>query len=153
MVCPILRKDFIVDPYQLLEARLHGASAILLIAAALDDSTLRNLFRASLYLGLTPLIEVHDEGELDARVAAGAATDRDQQSQSQGFHGEPGHDAPAAATDSANVMPWSRRAASTSRRKCASCGRLASMRSLIGEALVTAPDPGLRLRELKEAGQ
>ncbi len=64
---PILRKDFIVDPYQLLEARAAGADAVLLIAAALDSSELPMLFDRALELQLTPLVEIHDEVDL-ARV-------------------------------------------------------------------------------------
>jgi len=62
---PILRKDFVVDPYQLLEAAAAGADAVLLIAAALDDQTLRALFDEARALDLDCLVEVHDEAELE----------------------------------------------------------------------------------------
>ena len=61
---PILRKDFIVDPYQVVEARLYGADAILLIAACLSDAELVDLQGEASSLGLGALIEVHDEAEL-----------------------------------------------------------------------------------------
>lgn len=61
---PVLRKDFIVDRVQLAQSRLKGADAILLIVAALDRSVLRNLFVETKDLGMTPLVEVHDEVEL-----------------------------------------------------------------------------------------
>jgi indole-3-glycerol phosphate synthase len=62
---PILRKDFVLDPYQLLEAAAAGADAVLLIVAALDDRTLRSLFEAARGLDLDCLVEVHDEAELE----------------------------------------------------------------------------------------
>lgn len=69
---PLLRKDFIVDEYQLLEARALGADAILLIVAALTPSDLRRLREAAHALGLAALVEVHDADELAIAVDAGA---------------------------------------------------------------------------------
>jgi indole-3-glycerol phosphate synthase len=69
---PILRKDFIVEPYQLLEARTAGADLALLIVAALDDDHLRRLHDTAGELGLTVLVEVHDEAETERAVALGA---------------------------------------------------------------------------------
>ena len=69
---PLLRKDFIVEPYQLLEARAVGADLALLIVAALDDDTLRRLHDEARDLGLTVLVEVHDEAETERAVALGA---------------------------------------------------------------------------------
>lgn len=69
---PVLRKDFVVDPYQVVEARANGADALLLIVAALDDATLRLLLAETRRLGMEALVEVHDEGEM-ARAAAGGA--------------------------------------------------------------------------------
>ena len=69
---PILRKDFIVEPYQILEAAAYGADAILLIAAALDGPRIRTLLAAAAESGLAALVEVHDAEELRAAVDAGA---------------------------------------------------------------------------------
>jgi indole-3-glycerol phosphate synthase len=70
---PVLRKDFVVEPYQLLEARAHGADLALLIVAALPGNALPSLYDRALELGLTPLLEVHDEPEAERVVELGAA--------------------------------------------------------------------------------
>lgn len=69
---PILRKDFIVDEYQLFEARVAGADAVLLIVAALEPRDLRCLHERARELGLGVLVEVHDDDELPLAIDAGA---------------------------------------------------------------------------------
>ena len=69
---PILRKDFILDTHQLLEARVAGADAVLLIAECLDDCNLRKLFNEACELGLTPLVELYEPVNLSRVLAAGA---------------------------------------------------------------------------------
>ena len=70
---PVLRKDFIVTSYQLWEARAAGADLALLIVAALDQPVLVGLYERAVSIGLTPLVEVHDEEEVDRALEAGAA--------------------------------------------------------------------------------
>ncbi|MFF4016218.1 indole-3-glycerol phosphate synthase TrpC [Streptomyces sp. NPDC001843] len=69
---PVLRKDFVLDAYQLWEARAHGADLALLIVAALDQLLLADLVAQAVAIGLTPLVEVHDAYEAERAVAAGA---------------------------------------------------------------------------------
>ncbi len=70
---PVLRKDFIVDPYQVYEARATGADAILLIVALLDDALLRELLALTRTLGMEALVEAHDADEVRRAVATGAS--------------------------------------------------------------------------------
>ena len=69
---PLLRKDFVISEYQLLEARAAGADAVLLIVAALSDQELRHLLTAARSLGLDALVEVHDDLELSKAIDVGA---------------------------------------------------------------------------------
>ncbi|MFF3981019.1 indole-3-glycerol phosphate synthase TrpC [Streptomyces sp. NPDC001828] len=69
---PLLRKDFVVDPYQVWEARAYGAELVLLVVAALDQPTLSDLHALAVGIGLTPLVEAHDEAEVERALRAGA---------------------------------------------------------------------------------
>src|SRR6185312_3532521 len=69
---PVLRKDFIVGPYQIHEARAHGADMLLLIVAALEQSALVSMLDRTESLGMTALVEVHTEEEADRALKAGA---------------------------------------------------------------------------------
>jgi len=69
---PLLRKDFIFDEYQLLEARVAGASAVLLIVSMLDDARLQRLLYATYQLGMEALVETHNQNEVNFALGAGA---------------------------------------------------------------------------------
>ncbi len=69
---PVLRKDFVVDAYMIYEAKILGASAVLLICAILEDDTLKEYIDIAKSLGLTPLVEAHDGAEIEAAIKAGA---------------------------------------------------------------------------------
>ena len=68
---PVIRKDFIIDEYQIVEARTLGADCILLIVAALDDAVLKHLYQVANDLGMDVLVEVHDQQELDRAMKLG----------------------------------------------------------------------------------
>ena len=145
---PLLRKDFIVDEYQLLEARAAGADAILLIVAALDDSTLAQLSRAAGELGLAALVEVHNVDECDRALDAGAR-----------LLGVNNRNLRTLEVDLAASEAIARRlttgviAVSESGLKTAADLRrltaLGYRAFLIGERLMTAADPGVALHELR----
>ena len=95
----MLRKDFIVTDYQLLEARAAGADLVLLIVAALDDDELRRLHDEARELGLTVLVEVHDEAETERAVDARRRADRRQRPQPEDPRGRRRHVRPAGPAD------------------------------------------------------
>ena len=68
----VLRKDFIIDEYQIYESRYHGADAVLLIVSVLDGARLKTFIKIAKGLGMDCLVEVHDESELDAAISCGA---------------------------------------------------------------------------------
>ena len=70
---PLLRKDFIIDKYQIVEALVYGADFILLIAAALSKQELKELYDYALYVGLEVLVEIHDKDDLKKAMACGAS--------------------------------------------------------------------------------
>jgi indole-3-glycerol phosphate synthase len=146
---PVLRKDFVVDEYQLLEARAGGADAVLLIAAALDRVSLAALHRRAGELGLAALVEAHDREEVAAAVDCGAAViginNRDLRTLSVD---------PAAALELAEALPASVVAVAESGLR--SREEILVLRAagydafLIGERLMTAENPGAAVRGLLE---
>lgn len=67
---PVLQKDFLIDPYQIFEAKVLGADAVLLIMAALEDALYKDMYETAASVHMTALIEVHDESELDRALVA-----------------------------------------------------------------------------------
>jgi indole-3-glycerol phosphate synthase len=138
---PILRKEFVVDRYQVLEARAHGADAVLLIAECLDDCHLRSLYREILDLGMTPLVELHDAGNLSRVLDLGAT-----------LVGINNRDLRTMTTDLGHVLRLRERVpddvvlvAESGIKTWADVERLAAAgigAMLVGESLLKQPDPG-----------
>jgi len=144
---PLLRKDFVVDGYQLLEARAHGADAALLIVAALDADTLRRLLAGCRELGLAALVEVHDEAEVDAALAAGASIVGINNRNLKTFVVDLAVSErllPRLPASVRGVAESGVRTAEDARR----LRRAGAANLLVGEALVRAADPGALLREM-----
>lgn len=144
---PVLRKDFIIDRYQLLEARLYGADAVLLIVAALNEMELKNLLKESKELNLTPLVEVHDRRELNVALEAGAdvigINNRDLKSFQVSL--ETTYQLVKLIPKGVVVVSES---GITSRQDLLNLAELGVHAVLIGESIVTAGDPGKKIREL-----
>lgn len=146
---PILRKDFIVSEYQLLEAAVLGADAVLLIVGALTPSELRALLRAAAAMTLATLVEVHDLAELQAALDAGAEI--------------VGVNSRNLRTLEVNISVLDRVAETLPRevtavaesgiRQAADIRRLGAAgyhAFLVGERLIAQADPGAALRELRQ---
>jgi indole-3-glycerol phosphate synthase len=144
---PALRKDFIVDPYQVYESFAAGADAILLIVAALAANQLHALHAQAQELGLAALVEVHDERELDAALSLGAA-----------IIGINNRDLKTLQVDTARTFELLPRVVGqalvvsesgyTSRAQLDELGQAGVDGVLIGEALMRSPDVEAACREL-----
>jgi indole-3-glycerol phosphate synthase len=144
---PVLRKDFLIDPYQVAEARASGADAVLLIVALLQGERLREMLAAVRSYGLEALVEVHDEPELGEALKAGAEV--------IGINNRDLHTftVDLATTDRLiPIIPTDRTIVAESGihsredlRRLAEAGAHAV---LIGESLMTAPDRQAVFREL-----
>jgi indole-3-glycerol phosphate synthase len=144
---PVLRKDFIVEPWQVWETRAASADSFLLIAAVLDAGTLEELMTLGRELGMEPLVEVHSREELDIAVATGAGivgvNNRDLRTLEVQM---------ATSFDLADAIPDHCIAVSESGLR--SADDLARLRAagfdafLIGERLMQERDPGSALRAL-----
>ena len=149
---PVLRKDFIVTPYQLVETVTAGADAVLLIVAALDDAELGALLGDATTLGLAVLVEVHDEAELRRAVTAGATVigvnNRNLRTLAVDLN--------ASRSLVAQMPPGTVAVAESGLRTCAEVVELGAagyQAFLIGETLITTPDPGETLRRLLDGAR
>ena len=144
---PVLRKDFIVDPYQVYEARLIGADAILLIVAALEDGPMIELAGLAMELGMDVLVEVHDIDELERALQTDCALIGINNRDLRTF--EVSLDTTLAMKD---AVPPDRILVTES--GIATRADVARLRAagvhafLVGESFMRAPDPGRALREL-----
>lgn len=144
---PIIRKDFIVDPYQLFEAAVNGADAVLLIVRALDDRALRALYEEARGLDLDCLVEVHDAEELrraldlDADVIGINNRDLDEGTIDVSLTYELMPDVPAGKTIVAE-------SGIASRHELEELDRVGVDAVLIGSALMDSDDPEAKTREL-----
>lgn len=144
---PVLRKDFILDPYQVYESRLAGADAVLLIVAALSDGDLKALYQLVHELGMAALVEVHNEAELERALQIGprivGVNNRDLRTFEVDLE-TTARLRPLIPTDVVLV-------AESGIHTRADVARLAAIGAdamLVGEALVRAPDVGHKVREL-----
>jgi indole-3-glycerol phosphate synthase len=148
---PLLRKDFVVDAYQCWEAKAWGASAALLIVAALEDALLVDLQAALRGLGLDALVEVHTEREAERALARGdvilGVNNRDLST----FVTDPGTTARIAAAVPGGTLLVAESGIS-SRADVVAMERAGAAAVLVGEAIVAAPDPEAKVRELVGAG-
>ena len=144
---PVLRKDFILDPYQVYESRAYGADFMLLIVAMHDVDALASLRELAQGLGMQCLVEAHDEREVDTALEAGAdiigINNRDLKTFSTDLKTTESL-APRIPDDRAIVSESGIHTPEDVRRVAAAGAHAA----LVGEALVTADDPGAKLREL-----
>ncbi len=144
---PCLRKDFMIDEFQLLEARAHRADAVLLILAALDDSRFSALLQRSRELGLDALCEVHDEKELERALRLGAdivgVNNRDLRT----FHVDLGTAERLAPKIPAGVLRIAESGIQTAHdiRRLRACAYDAF---LIGESLMRADSPAVELARM-----
>lgn len=146
---PLLRKDFIIDGYQVAEARAYGADALLLIVAALDDATMADLLAQTHQFGMQALVEVHDEAELDRALAVGATiigvNNRDLRTFTTTLE---------TTQRIAARLPEHNRPLLVSESGIFNAAHVELARSwgadaiLVGEAIVTAPDIAAKVREL-----
>ncbi len=144
---PVLRKDFLIDPYQVWEAKIWGASAALLIVAALPDERLRDLHDLLVESGLEALVEVHTEAEAERALAVGATIVGVNNRDLATFETDLQVTARVAAGVPDDVLLVSE-SGITTRDDGFEVVRAGARAILVGGALVTAEDPGAMVEEL-----
>lgn len=144
---PLLRKDFLIDPYQVVEAKVAGADAVLLIVSALSDSQLAELLQVTAEMRLDALVEVHSEREASRAVAAGANIIGVNHRDLKTFEIDMGLTARLRAT-----VPESKILVGESGIRgsddVSRLGRDGASAVLIGEHFMRAPNPGDAVRDL-----
>jgi anthranilate synthase/indole-3-glycerol phosphate synthase/phosphoribosylanthranilate isomerase len=144
----ILRKDFIVDEYQVLEARVFGADAVLLIVAALDDERLAALMACSRSLGMEPLVEVNNAAEMERALAGGARIIGINNRDLRSFNVDLATTDRLAGMVDTGVLLAALSGIST-REDVERFQTAGASAVLVGEALMIADDPAARIRELR----
>ncbi|MGH7902797.1 MAG: indole-3-glycerol phosphate synthase TrpC [Candidatus Dormibacteraceae bacterium] len=144
---PVLRKDFVTDEYQVVEARAFGADAVLLIVAALGSDRLRELLAAVRRLGMEALVEVHDASEVEAALSAGARVVGVNHRDLRTFAVDTGLTAElrSMVPSPCLLVAESGIADAGDARRLRRAGADAV---LVGEALMRSPDPATKIREL-----
>jgi indole-3-glycerol phosphate synthase len=143
---PVLRKDFVIDDLQVLESRAAGADAVLIIVRILGDE-LAGLVAATQSLGMDALVEVHDEAELERALEAGATLVGVNHRDLETFEVDPDRTAKLAPLLPEGTTLVGLSGVST-RAEVEALGRAGAAAVLVGESLVTAPDPAAKLRAL-----
>lgn len=149
---PLLCKDFIVDEYQLVEARVAGADAALLIAAALGKARLADLYAATQAAGLEALVEVHDAEEAEWAVAAGAQVIGVNHRSLRTFTMDMSLTAAIAPSLPADAVLVAESGIKNG-ADVALLGAVGAHAVLVGETLMRAPSPGQALAELRAAAR
>lgn len=148
---PVIRKDFVIDPYQVYEARAMGADCILLIVAALGDAALRELHDLAVHLGMDVLIEAHDAEELDRALATGCSLIGINNRDLRTFHTDLETTLTLRAQVPDDVLLVTESGIHT--REHVARMRGAGVHAfLVGEAFMVKPDPGAYLAELFRTG-
>lgn len=148
---PVLRKDFLVTPYQLWEARAAGADLVLLIVAGLDRPLLADLHAEAVSLGMTPLVEVHDVEEVEVAVAVGAQLIGVNARDLRTLEVDPDQFAEVAPAIPSGIVRVAESGITTPADVREVVDHGADV-VLVGEALVRAGDPVAALTAMREAG-